>query len=242
MAIPTTAPVNADAAALQPENKPLETKNKAPECTEKTMNVFLRVIEGVVLIFANIVTFGFINFIPAIHDEYRKVFGGKKVEVLEDDNQPMATVATDDDVSGDNTAPATVAAPVRRVSAPADQPAPAPVPHVPPADDEEPQMYGAGDFIAHHWSKRGEYANQAKSAVSQAYGACNKENAAWAGGKIKEGCQSAYSTATSPENIRKTAAAAGAVGVAAISTLFYTMMGGEGGDAILETAVNGTLA
>ena len=65
------------------------------------MSVALRILEGLGLILANIFTFGIINFMPEIHDEYARVFGGKvcvldeplyEVSVVTDETPDVAYV------------------------------------------------------------------------------------------------------------------------------------------------------
>lgn len=63
------------------------------------MNVALRVLEGIGLIFANIFTLGLINFLPGIHKEYSKVFCGKEVKVIESDESLYESAQSDDETN-----------------------------------------------------------------------------------------------------------------------------------------------
>lgn len=81
--------------------KPVIDK-KAPKTSVSIINIALRILEGIGLIFANVFTLGFINFLPGIHKEYSKVFGGKEVEVLtseseEEDSTSHSLSASEDD-------------------------------------------------------------------------------------------------------------------------------------------------
>lgn len=62
-------------------NHPVPCK-KAPKSSDNILKVALNILEGLGLILANILTLGFINFLPGIHEAYKKVFGGKEVEVI----------------------------------------------------------------------------------------------------------------------------------------------------------------
>jgi hypothetical protein len=79
----------------QPLDNPLESpKGKGDGQAARLISVAIRILEGLGLILANIFTLGIINFMPDIHNEYTRVFGGKKVFILHEPLQ-VHSIPTD---------------------------------------------------------------------------------------------------------------------------------------------------
>lgn len=201
----------------QPEAKHI-TDKKAPKSSISIVNVALRVLEGIGLIFANIFTLGLINFLPGIHKEYSKVFGGKEVKVIESDESLDKSAQSDDEnnVAGEDRPIDTEVVPtVNDAETEGEQP---PVPQRDPVDgapnnddvdDEMPEHpcnkfagsvthYGskARDGVVYVWNnankENAERAwNDTKTGTSWAYNQ-TKSGTSWAAGHVKHGAQAAW--------------------------------------------------
>lgn len=226
---------------------------QAPESSVKVMSVALRILEGIGLVFANIVTLGLINFLPGIHDQYQKVFGGKKVEEI--DPETSTTDHSQQEVDNKEV-------------------------HEPPKssdshveDGHAIEVTGTEDLGA----KTDEdldslpvvidesgwvIVETGKNVIKSVQETCTKENAkkCWDGtqeyisygaSKAQEGIQygweqlnrenldTAYRYATNPQNIKKHAAKIGAVAVGALSIGIYALSGGDTSE-VIDLALNAT--
>ena len=222
MATPNTMTVGQEPAAIDTSiSTEKHSAKNAPESSAKVMNIVLRVLEGIGLIFANIITFGLINCIPAIHDEYQKVFGSKQVVVM-DDAEMNATPNITDSVDVEELSGEDASANPTNIN----------------TTEEE---VSASQKLWTLWETGKDRAAQA----------CTKENAQFAFDKTREGvsyglsqinrenAQKIYDAATSPRNINKTIGAVGAIAFGVMGLGIYAYSGDSAGD-IATAAFNAT--